>query len=550
MKIKRITYRILSLFLVAFLSLTLCTSCIKSEDNTIYDDDKLSFNGKFYNEEPLKSGADIFNYLLDVIKISGKTTISSVLSKLVMSELNTALVELGYDTRSIEEKKLDQISSQMTKLQEDIQQGFENVMRKQVQIRNETIMDKLLGEVQEVSGPVLSLVKTLNIISQKELSNEYSETELKAEKERLAQDCSELKFSSLTPNAVWYSCKMLAENIIKPSQANVTVNLWTLYEETYGALETWDYMMIEPRTNFMGYLAFIVNSLAELSKIAAEYKIEQLPENDANIETIKDGIEQMVNAVNNLNEKFQSELLILDGIKEKHDEKNIITHRDRTSDAEGNLIVKDGISLSTRLLPVTTGNSSYNYVCYEENDVYPSGMVFVFNYNYNLSCTNQTNLYSTIIVEYEKYCLSLGYKDGNYSDFTIKDYLATVGFMCRKNEKENFIKAKGFYSSMVETRTGGSGNNEITSFDCNYVDFYKHTNVSKTVSQAKVSGKIMDDLDNWYLCFINVDQTTLLGEITPLYWTSRTDAFKNIWHGANNWDRYKGSVVTLLDSHK
>lgn len=547
MKRTHFTRSILSLLLIALLSLTLSTSCKKT--NEIYDDDKLSFNEQFYNENTFKSGADIFNYLLDAIKLYGKTTISSTLTKVTMEELNLALGELGFDTRSVEEKKLDQISSQITKLQETIEKGFENVMRKQVQIHNETIMDELLSEIQEVSGPVSSLIKTLNIIAQKELSQEYSEADLKAEKEKFAEDCAELKFSKLTPNAVWYSCKMLAENIIKPSQANVTVNLWTLYEETYGALETWDYMMIEPRTNFIGYLAFIVNGLAELSKIAAEYKIEQLPENSSNIETIKDGVSQMVNAVNNLNEKFQSELLVLDSIKEKHDEKNIITHRDRTSDDEGNLIINEGISLSTRLLPVTTGNSLYNYVCYEENDAYPSSTIFVYNHNYNLNCTNQSTLYSMIIVEYEKYCLSLGYKNGNYTDFTIKDYLAKVGFMCRQSEKENFIKAEGFYSNMIETRNG-SGDNEITSFDCNYVDFYKHTNVSKTISQAKVSEKVMDDIDNWYLCFINADQTTLLGEVSILLWTSRTNAFKNVWHGANNWNRYKGSMVTLIDSHK
>ena len=242
--------------------------CSHESDGEILADNGavIEFHQSFYDEPKLEDSSGIWVYLTEALKLSGKTLISSTVSSLVQSGVSSLLTELGYDTRSIEQKQLDQIDTKLSELKGTVDQGFKNVMRKQVQIRNETAMNELLAKIDEVKDPVTVLLNTLNDLAKKELSGEYSEDELQQQRLTFAKSCDSLRFNKLSANTVWYSTRMLASAILSPYPTNSSLGLWDLYEDTFGALETWDYMTVQPRTEFICYLAFLINGLAQLSK--------------------------------------------------------------------------------------------------------------------------------------------------------------------------------------------------------------------------------------------------------------------------------------------
>ncbi len=573
MKRKRLLCLFLSLvllFLAIPASLAGCGSENQSEQ-VATDENIYALNQRFYDDKSkaLSLWPGVFDYLLDAIKMSGKSMISAEISSLATSVLNGFLSEMGYDMRSVEQKQLDQISAQLTELQKTVEQGFETVKRNQIKIRNQNIMNDLLELLQQVDE-ITSYIKGLSDLSARELAieenpDEYTEADkeqLSSEKTDFAKNCSELQFSVLSQNTLWDSCRIFAQRIATPYKADGSVDLWVLYEETYGSLETWDYMTVEPRTEFICYLAFLVNSMAELSKLAAAYKLEDATPSMET--TIKDGVEKMADAVNTLNEKFKTKIEELEAIKKKHDEDHTITHRDRSQDSVGNIVITDGVTLSTRLLPVTTGNSSYNYTCFDHDEGRreSSTSTQYDDYIYNLDCLDQSAIYATIFEEYENYCLCLGYKEYDYSSFTIKDYLATVGFTCRESEKENFLKTAGFYMTMACFRT--SGRSYYVTLMCAYNEFANHspgfTDISQVYADCSVwthaySYSVTNNYDKWYLCFLEPDQKTIYGKVNSIVIShggapqAVSVIYDKIWHGANKCSRDKENI-TLLDEHR
>lgn len=566
-KLKRILCSFMAAILLCIGSSAVLVGCScgggETQSETEDNESIYSLNKNFYNDAKLGEWPGIFDFLTDSLIMSGKSMISSQVSSFGISLFNSLLTQMGYDMRSAEQKQLDNISNQLEELQGMVSQGFQNVMRNQIKIRNDEVMNDLLTQLQEVGGPVSALVKTMSIIAEMEVSGEYTEDRLQAQKVKFAEDCNDLKFSSLTQNQVWFSCKMLAENIKKPSKANVSVDLWTLYEDTYGSLETWDYMTVEPRTEFICYLAFIVNSMAQLSQVAASYKISLLPEGDVNINTITDGVDQMITAVNAVNELFQNKLNELKTIKEKHDDEHLITHRNRTVDSMGNIVVTEGVTLSTRLLPATTGNSASNYLCFDHDEGRreSSTSTQYDDYIYNLNSLDMSALYDTVCNEYENYCLSIGCNQYDYSTFTIKDYLAECGFTCEKSEKDNLVAAKGFYLTMTCFKANLSdGRSYYTNLMCAYYDFANHTpsfvDVSRVLADCSFwthayKYSVTNNYDQWFICFIQPDQKTICGTIDSIVIShggskqSVTTVYEKLWHGANKWSRDKGDKVTI-----
>ena len=441
-------------------------------------------------------------------------------------------------------------------------------MRKQVQIRNETAMNELLAKIDEVKDPVTVLLNTLNDLAKKELSGEYSEDELQQQRLTFAKSCDSLRFNKLSANTVWYSTRMLASAILSPYPTNSSLGLWDLYEDTFGALETWDYMTVQPRTEFICYLAFLINGLAQLSKVAADYQLSQLPEGDSNRLTITGGIEAMASEVNKLNEKFQEELNKLSEIMTAHDDKHIIIHRDRNIDSDGNLIVTDGVSLSTRIVPVCVGNSDYNYITYNHDE----GAEFIkdntgigagghySHYVYTLSCADQFQMYETIYEEYRKHARSLGYSD--YTEFTIKDYLATVGFTCRESEKDYFTKSEGFYLHTIKTDGSRDINHSYVSLTTMLYDFRTQFISTWNFSTAEIYQPWVGDrqytrsyaMGHWYLCFLDTDQKTFLGNVVTIEYaqsSARTITLDSVlYKGKKDWSSGMGTKVTLMPEHE
>ncbi len=531
----------------------------------------LALNTSFYNESKLQTDEGAFEFLLEALKMSGKSMISSAISSLVTTGFNILLTELGYDTRSIEEQKLDKISSQLEVLQNTVSEGIKKIQRQQVQIRNEGLMNNILDELREVAGPVCDSFVVLGDISKKELDGSDTKESIDRQKNTLATTIKNYKFTTLTANSIWYSTTILASSIITPSQAAPSITLWTLYDDTFGALESWEYMMIKPRKEFISYLAFLLNGMAELSKIAANYEISLLPAGDSNIKGIESGINTMVETVNNVNERIQNELIKLDEIKDRHDKENIMVHRDRTIDDNGNIVITEGVKLSTRLLPVSVGNSEYNYIGYTHNnggDYYPGGSAqdpgYYKDYVYLLNSSSQYETQETIFYEYRQYNSSLGNED--YTTFTIKDYLATIGFTTR--EKENFIKTEGFYIGTVfiadykgflpPLDNTYSLNAVFDDFRTQSINYVAYSKVKYHQSGWTDTGTYTKELNmaHWYLSFLDVDQETLMGDVEKVlvdrftYKSKGGEIWTNLYKGKYTWTNDPDNKARLLPEHK
>ncbi len=489
----------------------------------------------FETNSSSKGSLDIPAMILNGIQDGAGKFLGTALASLAQSGFNAILSQMGFDMRTVEEKGFDKLEGQIDHLQKSLEKGIGDIERKMVQIHNKDVMCELLDKVKSVQTPIASKMSVLAEISRKELAKEDA-NEIKKEKETFLKSLGELKFDKLSQNNLWNATERLADSISVPYQADKSLSLFDLYEETYGSIETWDYMTIAPRKQFISYLGFIVNSLAQLAKLQASYQMNQLKEGDANRKDYENGVEAMVKAVTNMNTLLKTELDKLAEIQKDHDVNHVMTHRDRVSTKDGKLIIKKGMTISTRLLPVTTGDNDDNYISYNYTGKNPvevvkdiSGQACVYeNCIYTLDCNAQKDLYKTIINEYKDYNASLG--KTNFSDFTMKDYLLAAGFTCQNNDA--LAKAKGFYKCIDCDYHNGGRDNFWSTENCNdlrvfYYDFakaddsgnahvtYDTVNYYKSgwFSDGKWSSNKTKDFDNYYICFLDADQKTVLGDL-------------------------------------
>ncbi len=570
MKTKSIKTKILCLALgaTAIAGLASCGGSAGAESESSLAPELAYHQASSYVNED--EGGGIMDYLLDALKTGGKSAISGVVSSLATTAINTFLKELGFDTRSITEKKLDALSDKMDQLKDMMAAGYANITRKMVEIHNKDVLDKLLEKIQDVRSPVVAQLKGLVSISEKELDESYDKAKLAQEKETFYQGLDNITFVKVSGNELWFAAENLANSILKPSQADGSLKLFDLYEETFGALETWDYMTVKPRKQFISYLAMLVNGLAELAKIQASHKASAYEEGDANRIVIEQGVSDMAKAVNSLNEQFQAQLLELEEIEKDHDEGRHMVHRTRSADVEGNIVITKDDAISTRLFPVTPGNSEYNYATFTTlednyfNDLH-YGQWDYGEFIYALDASEYAKIGNTIVGEYTAYAKSLGYTD--FVTYTVKDYLKDIGFICYENDL--YAKAKGFYSN-VENSTWdekGGYQNKHHGLKVNYTGFEDRTQKSDIIDQVQTYTDYIwssteynyikgDGLNSWYLCFIREDSQAFLGEVKRVTIgyvssaTSHSTTWNKLYKGHWTWSQDRGTCLGFLDQHK
>ncbi len=503
---------------------------IAVETNTNEDNHRLVIKIQPMFAAPAVAGFDFTSYLLDGLKTAGGSFAGYIASDVGKFCFKKVLTSMGFDMRSDEEKKFDQIGQQLKSLQNSLTQGITDVKRKIVEIHNKDIMNGVLGLLDQIQTPVASKFAILGDIAAKEDKKEDTK-ELDKEKQEFLVGLTELKFEKLSQNNLWNAVENLAKNITVPYSADKSLKLFDLYEDTYGVAEKWDYMTIQPRKNFIAYVGFLVNGLCQLAQLSANYKISQLNAGDSNIKGYEVGVQAMLKAVNDLNSLFKDELVKLDEIQKKHDQDHLITYRERTFDTDGNIVVKDGITLSTSLLPVTPADNDHNYISYENTAENPTetiknfnspDTVYYENVIYTLDCSNQEDLYKKIFADYDTYVKAVGIDS---KSFTVKDYLVKAGFTCK--DKDLFNKAKGFYKTVEDTVYDDSNfwttdkNDELRIYYYNFekknqtYDVYDavHFHASTPFSSGDYSKQKRDAINDYYLCFVNPDQKTIAGKL-------------------------------------
>ncbi len=479
---------------------------------------------------------DVAGMFLDGLKSGGTNFISYLASTLAKEGLNSAMTALGFDMRSTEEKKLDEISQQLKDIQQSLSQGFSDVKRKIVEIHNKDIMNELLEKLTTIQTPVISKMTILADLAKKEQNNTVDKAELEKEKQEFYKGLGDLKFPSLSNNNLWNATETLAKDFILPYSVDKSLKLFDLYEESYGTAETWDYMTVQPRKKFITYVGFLVNSLCQLAQLSAISQMSQFKEGDSNLLGYKNGVESMITAVNTLNGQLKDELVKLDAIQKKHDVDHLITYRDRSVDKDGNIVIQDGITLSTSLLPVTPGDNEYNYISYQrdgnnpayvQKDALGAQTLLYENVIYTLDCTSQEDLYKKVFGDYASYVKAVGV---DTKSFSMKDYLVTAGFTCKN--KGLFNKARGFYKEVKDSEFRPSDDGIWTTdihdeLRVYYYDFNSTNPDGKTYdvyddvkqyqsnpfASTEYTKPNREAINYYYLCFVNPDQKTIAGKL-------------------------------------
>lgn len=505
-------------------------------------------------------GINFSSMITKGIQNGGGKLIGYALKSVSLVAFKAVMKSMGFDVRSKEQKSLDNIERELDTLQKNLTQGISDIKRTFVHIHNDDIMNGLLTVIGMCKTPVAGKMATMLDIARKEIDKNYDKAELKKEKNTFYKGLGDLNFTQLGGNKLWNQVQTLADTIMSPRVSNNKITLETLYEETYGNAETWDYMMVAPRRKFIGYVGSIVNSLATLASLKATYDMSQYKDGDSNIIDIETNVNAMIDSVNALNAKFKVELDKLSAIEKKHDEDHLITHRDLVVNADGSITYKEGRTVSTKLMAVTTEDNDDNYLSYTHDQknmskVINTGMgtkTYLWNnFIYTLDCTSNKDLYKTVFDEYKTYKGALEVA----KDFSVKDYLKAVGFTC--DNKDGFEKAKGFYSR-IDNRYRDDGGWFTTTkhsdlrayyYDFNKTDKFEETPgeisevISKTgfLSSAKYSHQRGDQMGNYYLTFVEPDQQTISGKIARtdienvLSDTGKGSYYNNHFKGHKKW---------------
>ncbi len=542
----------------------------KSNENTVVLN--ASYRAKLGGEVTPVAPSTGFNFtglITKGIQAAGTGILSGIGSQIGIMAFNSLLKAIGIDARSSQEKTIDQIQNQLNTLQNDLKQGIVEIKRKVTQLHNETIMNELLEKLSAVQTPVAGKMATMIDLAKKETDDKSDKKELEKEKQTFIEGLNEMKFTKLGGNTLWNEVENLAKSIQTPFSANTSIKLFDLYEEIYGRTETWDYMTIAPRTKFIGYIGSLVNSLCQLATVKATYEMSKLKEGDSNLLDYKTGVNAMIAAVNSLNGELKNELDKLSAIQKKHDEQHLITHRDIVIDKDGNLTVKEGKTVSTRLLPVTTGDNDDNYVSYftkGDNPIvrYDNGggesLPVYAEEIYTLNCNQVEDLYKDVVNEYNTYVAVTG-------SISMKDYLKNVGFTCEN--KELFDKAKGFYCNIDLNKHKGPSDNwwrteTHRDLRVRYYSFDKADGkptyatystakqyIGSWFSKTEYSGWTTNELNNYYLVFLSQDQKTIEGklvktELTSTYSkTSKGPDYNNQFKGHKEWKGEFKETVTI-----
>ena len=515
------------------------------------------------------SGFNFASLITMGIQKGGVNLLGCATSKLSRMAFKAILNQMGIDTRSTEQKALDNVQNELEGLKNDLQQGVKDIKRAFKHMENENILEDIYGKLDAIQTPVIGKMATMIDLANKEDDGKTPKVELEAEKTEFLEGLGQMSFAKLDNNKLWNQAERLAASISKPFGPESNLKLMDLYDDTYGQAETWDYMTIAPRRKFIGYVASMVNSLAYLAKIRASYEMSKLKNDDANISDYNIGLNAMTEAVTNLNNELKAELDKLDAIEKKHDVDHLITHRDAVVDNNGNISYKEGRTLSTKLFAVTTADNDDNYVSYTHDEKNTSALLntgmgtktqYFNNFIYTLDCTDNKDLYKTVFEDFNNY------KKTVTENVTMKDYLLKAGFTC--DNKNGFEKAKGFYSRIDSTTRDDSGiwssekHNDLRAY---YYDFNKADDVKEVpgeISDAKsrrsnpfasyvTTYEKGDQADNYYLVFVNDNQKTISGKVVRtnvdrvLNDTAQSESYRYHFKGHKKWNKGVSNMVMI-----
>ena len=470
----------------------------------------MSVNSPSYK---LQDSNEELDWLSQAILDKGKSFLESGISSLATYAFKTACAEMGIDVRDATTKKIDQIQKTLDIMQIQIKQGFDDAAKREQQKEDRTSMNEILDRIGEVKSPILSEMKILETIAQKEEAGVDKAT-LDAEKERFVNAMpTNLNFYGLS-NKVWHSTEMLAQQFTSPNKSLLTQTLMDVYDNTLGANDIWDYQSLAPRMNFIKECAFLINSMALLAKIEAASDISKYPEGDSNIEGIKSSIEAMANAVNTVNEVFQKELIKLQEIKDKHDDPvaPTMSHYKRTYDKDGFLTLSTDYTVSAYLATVGVDDVVWQNTV---DDFYDNGTSHCFK-----TFEANKDFYSTLYNDYSFYI-------ANYqtsTDYNLKYYLRDLGFRIPDGKQDAFDESIGIYRNVGVADIGRGflrGDDYYA-----YYSYYDWNGNYATKDFCRVgqtfwrnyddSEVYSDNLAKKMIAFMNPDSQTLYGNV---YWT-------------------------------
>lgn len=454
---------------------------------------------------------DATMYIVNKIITDGPSLITGAVTTYAKNMVINILNDYGIDFRDASIKYLERIENSLAEIKEklnaiekkqDIYQAqtiLNNGLYKMFTEINFTIKDKVYGSLWELA--------TL------ELEDKLSEEELEARRyevyKALFKDYSfqaNANGLGLESTLVTYATQVAAA-ILTPNQADTSKDIFYYYDLTLGQNDKWVGQQIKNRRAYIAYCTNMLLATVNLAEFDMHYRYEEKPAARATYDKELETMAQYVNAVGT---KFQAELKRLDELEKKMKEDHITTYlptnveySTRMATLTYNLNDKEGDQSRQSLLRASTLCNNYR----------DGGMAY----------HPDQNLIKNVVNDYKTYV-------GTYhlEDYTMNNYLKDAGFYA--NNEDLFDNAAGIFYGDLKVNGMGLFNHdtELTSAYYNNEGNYTTHPIYKVNCYHNWIGcinrvELVEKDFDYYLCFIDRDQTRLVGDFEIAYFDRETN---------------------------
>lgn len=489
---------------------------VKAEETTVNTTNKLNLiaKAKNVNEEGYEV-ADATMYIINKIIENGPAMITGAVTAYAKTMCINLLKNYGIDLRDASIKYLERIENALGEIKEKL-----NIMeQKQEKYHAEEVLNDYLYEMfTDVEFNIKDKVYgSLYELACLELDDTIKEEDLEARRyavyEALCKDYSlntmvkqnaDANGLGLETTLVSYATK-LAYAILEPNRADTSKDIFYYYDNTIGLTDKWVGQQIKNRRNYIAYCTNMLITTVNLAEFDMHYRYQEKPAARA---TYDRQLEDMATYVNAVGEKFQKELIRLDELEKKMQEKHITTY------------LPTNTEYSTRMATLT-----YNPDDIDENNNKDSRQGLLLGAHdicgdfrdYDLAYHPNQQIIKNVTNDYKDYIDMYGTED-----YTINQYLKDAGFYAVNEDL--FDNAAGiYYGDMYLDRMGYMyHDSELTVAYYNQDGDYTRTPVYKLdIYHNWYGGVDHTDLQhkdyNYYLCFINANQNNLDGTYEAAY---------------------------------
>ena len=480
------------------------------------------------NASSSSDGDEIIDFVKNVVSKGGDLIVGGVQAYAKTVVLNL-LKECGLDFRDATTKTLEKIQEKLSVIESKI----DAIAAREEQMHSETVLNNVLQKLSDAQvNYVKFVVKGLGRIAS--LENDPNADEKAIEQERLAFYKNTISKLRINGEPLVAYVTSLALNISTPSPSEPSKDIFAYYANTLGKYDVWSSLKTRNMRNFMAYVMSTLIDVANLAKFQMYYLC--LGKDQSTIDSYGGMADDMAKAINDVNAHFKAVNESLEQYDKKKEEGTVI-------------YMPSGKEYSLRMATLTFNKDDRDRQglllnSKNEKGQYPEGQ---FAYCY----APDQGFLGKVANDFKSYA-------GAYcgSDYTIKDYLKSVGFY--SVNQDLFDKSIGLFNANFYADCHGFLHDDVEYTITYYND--KGDYARKAIYELSafhnwncyVTNTRLDYVDDsYYLCFALPDGSSqkLDGGYKSVYmYDGRYTVMDNLPYSTNSSEAYKKSNWQLHEN--